>query len=80
VRVIGYTDDQPIRTIAFPSNFQLSTARAQAASNIIAATIGDPARLTVEGRADADPIAPNTTPEGRERNRRIEVVLNRQGS
>jgi type VI secretion system protein ImpK len=79
VRVIGYTDDQPIRTIAFPSNFQLSTARAQAASTIIAASIRDPTRLTVEGRADADPIAPNTTPEGRERNRRIEVVLNRQG-
>ena len=79
VRVIGYTDDQPIRTIAFPSNFQLSTARAQAASTVIGATIGDASRITVEGRAEADPIAPNTTPEGRERNRRIEVVLNRQG-
>ena len=79
VKVIGYTDDQPIRTIAFPSNFQLSTARAQAASTLIGASIGDASRLTVEGRADADPIAPNTTPEGRERNRRIEVVLNRQG-
>jgi len=79
VKVVGYTDDQPIRTIAFPSNFQLSTARAQAASTLIGASIGDASRLTVEGRADADPIAPNTTPEGRERNRRIEVVLNRQG-
>lgn len=79
VRVIGYTDDQPIRTIAFPSNFQLSTARAQAASVVIGAALGEPSRLTVEGRAEADPIAPNTTPEGRERNRRIEVVLNRQG-
>jgi len=79
VKVIGYTDNQPIRTIAFPSNFQLSTARAQAASTIIAASIGEPSRITVEGRADADPIAPNSTPEGRERNRRIEVVLNRQG-
>lgn len=80
VKVIGYTDDQPIRTIAFPSNFQLSTARAQAASTIIAASLGDAARLTSEGRADADPIATNSTPEGRERNRRIEVVLNRQGA
>ncbi len=80
VRVIGYTDDQPIRTIAFPSNAQLSTARAQAASAIIATTIGDPKRLSSEGRADADPIAPNSTPEGRERNRRIEIVLNRQGA
>jgi type VI secretion system protein ImpK len=41
--------------------------------------MGDPSRLTAEGRADADPIATNSTPEGRERNRRIEVVLNRQG-
>ena len=80
VKVIGYTDDQPIRTIAFPSNAQLSTARAQAASAIIATTVGDPARLSAEGRADADPIAPNSTPEGRERNRRIEIVLNRQGA
>jgi type VI secretion system protein ImpK len=80
VQVIGYTDDQPIRTITFPSNFQLSTARAQAASAIIATTVGDKSRLTAEGRADADPIASNATPEGRERNRRIEIVLNRQGT
>jgi type VI secretion system protein ImpK len=79
VKVIGYTDNEPIRTIAFPSNFQLSLARADAAKKMIAATIGDPKRLTSEGRADADPIAPNTTAEGREKNRRIEIVLNRQG-
>jgi type VI secretion system protein ImpK len=79
VKVIGYTDSEPIRTIAFPSNFQLSTARAQAASTVVAAALGEPSRITVEGRADADPIAPNSTPEGRERNRRIEVVLTRQG-
>jgi len=78
VRVIGYTDDQPIRTIAFPSNVQLSAARAKMASEMLAFSIGDAARLSAEGRADADPIAPNTTPEGRERNRRIEIVLNRQ--
>jgi len=80
VKVIGYTDNEPIRTVAFPSNFQLSLARADSANKIIATTIGDPKRLSTEGRADADPIAPNTTPEGRERNRRIEIVLNRQGA
>lgn len=79
VKVIGYTDNEPIRTIAFPSNFQLSAARAQAAATALAASIGDPSRVTIEGRADADPIASNATPEGRERNRRIEIVLNRQG-
>lgn len=78
VQVIGYTDNQPIHTIAFPSNFQLSAARAQAVRAALARSIGDPKRLASEGRAEADPIAPNTTPEGREQNRRIELVLHRQ--
>jgi type VI secretion system protein ImpK len=46
---------------------------------IIARTVGDPARITSEGRADSEPLASNATPEGREQNRRIEVVLRRQG-
>ncbi len=79
VQVVGYTDNQPIRTVQFPSNFQLSASRAQAARAIVARTIGDPSRMVAEGRADADPIGSNTTPEGREQNRRIEIVLNRQG-
>ncbi|WP_458096277.1 type VI secretion system protein TssL, long form [Roseomonas sp. WA12] len=78
--VIGYTDNQPIRTVAFPSNFQLSTARARAAAAIVGEAVGDPGRLKVEGRADADPLAPNTTPAGREQNRRIEIVLHRTGA
>jgi type VI secretion system protein ImpK len=78
VQVIGYTDDRPIRTVEFPSNFQLSGARAKAASAVIARTLGDPARVSWEGRADADPIASNTTAAGREQNRRIEIVLHRQ--
>jgi type VI secretion system protein ImpK len=79
VQVIGYTDDQPIRTVRFPSNYQLSAARAEAAGTIIAGAIGDRTRLSTEGRADADPIAPNTTQEGRAANRRIEIILHRQG-
>jgi len=78
VDVVGYTDNQPIRTVAFPSNFQLSAARAKSAAALLARGLDDPARLSTEGRADADPIAPNTTAEGREANRRIEVVLHRQ--
>jgi type VI secretion system protein ImpK len=79
VQVIGYTDNQPIRTVQFPSNYQLSKVRADAASAIIVRTLGEPGRVTVEGLADADPIASNSTPEGRDDNRRIEVVLRRQG-
>ena len=78
LRVSSYTDNQPIRTVQFPSNFQLSAARAQAVRTIIARSVGDAARVSAEGRADADPIAPNTTAEGREKNRRIEIVLRRQ--
>lgn len=79
IQILGYTDNQPIRTARFPSNFQLSAARAQAAAVILASAIGDPGRITSEGRGEADPIASNATPEGRSENRRIEIVLNRQG-
>ena len=79
VTVDGYTDNQPIKTVQFPSNFQLSQARADAAKAIIAKALGDPSRITAQGHADADPIASNATPEGRDQNRRIEVVLRRQG-
>jgi type VI secretion system protein ImpK len=77
LHVIDYTDNQPVHTIQFPSNFQLSAARANAVRAIVARNVGDPARVTAEGRADADPIATNATAEGREQNRRIEIVLHR---
>ena len=79
VTVDGYTDNQPIHTVQFPSNFQLSQARAEAARAIIVRALGDPGRVTAQGHADTDPLAPeHDTPEGREQNRRIEVVLRRQ--
>ena len=64
IEVIDYTDNRPTRTVQFPSNFQLSKARANAVRTTIAHTLGDPACCSADGRADADPIAPNTTPEG----------------
>jgi len=80
VDVVGYTDNQPIHTVQFPSNFQLSQARAKAAAEVIGRTIDDPSRLSTQGRADENPIATNDTPEGRQQNRRIEVVLHRKGA
>jgi type VI secretion system protein ImpK len=80
VQVIGYTDNQPIHTVKFPSNFALSTARAEAARAVIGQAIGDPARLAAEGRGDADPVASNATAAGREENRRIEVLLQRESA
>ena len=77
VRVLGYTDNQPLRRVNFPSNFALSNARAQAVRTVLLKPVGDAARVTAEGRADADPLAPNTSAEGREANRRIDIVLQR---
>ncbi len=75
VLVVGHTDNQPIRTARFPSNWQLSTARAETVARMIAAKLSDPSRVKAEGHADNEPIAPNTTPEGRQRNRRTDIVL-----
>jgi type VI secretion system protein ImpK len=47
---------------------------------VIANAIDEPARLSTQGRADEDPIASNDTPDGRQQNRRIEVVLHRKST
>ncbi|HVB67756.1 MAG TPA: type VI secretion system protein TssL, long form [Acetobacteraceae bacterium] len=75
VIVNGYTDNQPIHTVQFPSNWQLSQARADAVAGVLRAVLGDPKRVRAVGKGDADPIATNATPAGREQNRRTEVVL-----
>ncbi len=77
IQINGYTDNQPIHTVRFPSNFQLSQARADAVARLITAKLSDARRVHAVGRADSDPIAPNTTPEGRQQNRRTEIVLTR---
>jgi type VI secretion system protein ImpK len=77
IQILGHTDNQPIRSVKYPSNYHLSLARAQAVMAVMKQKVGDPARLAAEGRADSDPIASNATPEGREQNRRIEIVLTR---
>ncbi len=75
VLVNGYTDNQPIHTVQFPSNWQLSQVRADAVGRVLAAGLTDPRRVRAVGRGDADPIASNATPDGRQSNRRTEIVL-----
>jgi type VI secretion system protein ImpK len=77
IQVNGYTDNQPIRTVKFPSNFQLSASRADAVRDLLKPAVGGASAIATEGRADADPVDSNATPEGREHNRRIEIVLRR---
>ncbi|MEP2639844.1 type VI secretion system protein TssL, long form [Roseobacter sp.] len=79
VIIAGHSDNVPINTARFGSNTALSLARAQAVMSEIAKTLFDPGRLTAEGRADSDPIAPNDTAEGRAQNRRIDIILIKAG-
>ncbi len=78
VRVIGYTDNQPIHTLRFPSSFELSSGRAQAVREVLGPAAGGGLHLVAEGRAAADPVASNAAADGREQNRRIEIVLQSQ--
>jgi type VI secretion system protein ImpK len=75
VIVAGHSDNVPIRSSRFPSNMHLSLARAESVMKSIAPRLDDPSRLSAEGRADKEPIAPNSTAEGRAQNRRIEIIL-----
>jgi chemotaxis protein MotB len=77
VEVEGHTDDRPIATAQFPSNGQLSGARAGAVVQRLvgAGVAGD--RVSLGGYAARRPVATNATPAGRARNRRVEIVLTR---
>lgn len=75
VLVVGHTDNVPIRTSRFPTNWDLSKARAAAVQAVLAEVIPDRSRIAVEGRADTQPIASNADGTGRARNRRVEILL-----
>jgi len=78
IRVEGNTDDVPISTPEFHSNWDLSTARADAVLEFLLAHGVAPTRLSATGYADQRPIASNATPEGRSQNRRVELVVLRR--
>jgi chemotaxis protein MotB len=77
VRVVGHTDSQPIRTAQYPSNWQLSGARAAAVVQNFAADGVLAQRMSLSGYAAERPAATNSTAQGRARNRRVDVVLTR---
>jgi chemotaxis protein MotB len=76
LRVEGHTDDVPIRTAAFPSNWHLSVARAANAAHYMILQNGIiPERISVVGYAEYQPIAPNDSEVFRARNRRVDIVI-----
>jgi chemotaxis protein MotB len=77
VNVEGNTDDVPIHSAIYPSNWELSTARASTVVRFLSEHGVSPGRLTATGYADQHPIASDSTAAGRARNRRVEIVLQR---
>jgi chemotaxis protein MotB len=75
VRVIGHTDNVPISTAQFPSNWELSVARATTVVRFLQGAGLPPERLIASGRGEHSPIAANDDADGRRKNRRIEITL-----
>ncbi|MFI4931867.1 MAG: type VI secretion system protein TssL, long form [Burkholderiales bacterium] len=75
VEVVGHTDDQPLESLRFPSNWHLSRERAQAVATALIEAGLPAARVRAEGRAETEPRVANESPAARARNRRVEVQL-----
>ncbi len=82
IRVVGYTDNVPVAKSLqdkFPSNWELSVARATTVVRFLQEVGVPPERMVASGRGEYSPVATNDTPEGRQKNRRIEIMLIDQG-
>lgn len=75
ITVEGHTDNVPINSLLYPSNWELSGARAASVVRLFIDNGVDPSRLTAVGYADQRPVADNATPEGRQRNRRVAITM-----
>lgn len=84
ITVIGYTDNKPVgpqlQRMGISNNTDLSLKRASEAVAFFQSQGVNPNLLNAKGFGDASPVAPNDTPEGRAKNRRIEIVLNGDGT
>jgi type VI secretion system protein ImpK len=83
VVVTGHTDNDPIPAglrLRFASNWELSQQRSDSVAKVLVRTIDTPARVRADGRADTEPVVPNTSLENKALNRRVEIVLLSQGA
>ncbi|SFM17563.1 flagellar motor protein MotD [Marinobacter zhejiangensis] len=80
IRVEGFTDNLPIRTGTYPSNWELSTARAAAVVRLLVMDGIEPHRLAAVGYGSFQPVARNDTEDGRRRNRRVVLLISRDAS
>lgn len=75
LRVEGHTDNVPIRTVAYPSNWELSAARAASVVHLFMTQGVEPARMEIAGFGEYRPKAPNDTAAGRDQNRRVVIIV-----
>lgn len=76
IRIEGHTDNRPINTLLFPSNWELSTGRATFIIQYLLANFPfPPETLSAAGYGEYRPVATNDTPEGRAKNRRVDIVI-----
>ena len=80
VRVEGFTDDRPIHTVRYPSNWQLSSARAAAVVQLFIEEGIDASRLVAAGYGEFQPVALNDSPENRAKNRRVVLMISKAGA
>jgi len=80
IRVEGFTDNVPIRSTQYPSNWELSTARAAAVVQLFAEEGMDPQRFAVVGYGEFQPVADNATAQGRAANRRVVLMISKTGA
>ena len=81
ILIEGHTDNVPLSGRGrFKDNYQLSQARSDALAEVLKPLLNDATRVTTEGRGEDDPVGDNTTPEGRAANRRVEIMLAREGT
>ena len=77
IRIDGYTDTDPIHTVSFPSNFELSDARAKSVAAMMKTDLAHPERVTVSGKGADYPVAANDTEQNKSKNRRVEISIPR---
>lgn len=76
MRIEGHTDNTQMSSSRYPTNWELSTARAASVAEFLVRREGiKPQRLSLSGYGEYKPLAPNITPEGRAKNRRVELIL-----
>jgi type VI secretion system protein ImpK len=77
IKIVGHTDSEPIKSVRFPTNWHLSVERAKAVGALLKMGLSKPDRVQIDGKGSEVPVASNATPDGKSKNRRVEILIPR---